>query len=153
GKPPIEHIIREFQISASAAFVPMAKSPVIGDQQLQLRDFKDLKRTANANPYRGPISGRANRETRDLIAPCRASGLRCPLIIPTFNGSDIEKSDERPVDHAVPTHADVWLRNDVANQNQRMFVADFTRDDVGAGFTNKLLARLGRYSKYSGFGG
>jgi hypothetical protein len=152
GDSPIDTIVREFQIAASSANLATSKLPARTDQQLAKRDFRDLMRILNPEPYTGVISGRANRETRRLIAAWKTGGLRNPLVITAFSSGDIEP-DELPAAAAEPAITDVWLRDEVKDETKRMFAADFTRVDAPAQFGNKDLERLGYFTPYELFGG
>lgn len=152
GSLLLEQVIREFQISAARPVAATARTPVISPQQLALRHFGDLKATVNLAVYSGPVSGRANQNTRRAIRAWAASGQRCPLLITAYRAVDLD-TNERPQAGAVPVHADLWSRKETTSPQLRMFAADFTRLAPGLPLTNAELELIGYYQPYLKTGG
>lgn len=143
----LEQVIREFQISASGPIAATARKQAISPQQLALRHFGDLMATANQAVYSGPVSGRANQDTRRVMQAWAASGQRCPLLITAYHADDLDTS-ERPRLGAVPIYADLWSRKETISPTLRMFAADFTRLAPGLPLTQAELELIGYYSPY-----
>lgn len=148
----LEQIIREFQIYAARPITATARTPEISPEQLALRHFRDLQATASQAVYSGPVSGRANQETRRTIQAWAANGQRCPLLITAYRDVDLDRN-ERPQAGAVPVHADLWSRKETTSPALRMFAADFTRLDPGRTLNEAELEPIGYYSPYSSAGG
>lgn len=147
----LDHMIREFQIAAAGAFVATARFATTSDAQLRQRDFRDLRQIANARPYIGPMSGRANYDTRGAIADWSTRGLRNPHVIAAFAGGDVVRG--RPTATAVAAIADVWKRQDTQDASLRMFAANFSKASAAGGINNATLEPVGRYAAYRAFGG
>ena len=147
GLMPIEAVVREFQIAASAGVVATAKDPEAPADQLSTRDFRDLVALANGAQYQGPISGRANQETRRLIREWSHLKQRSPLIISAYSGLSDAKL-EVPKGKAAD-YADLWRRKETENNKLRMFAADFTRLRPGAGLDEGGLEFIGYYGPYN----
>ncbi|PSS58942.1 hypothetical protein [Pseudomonas sp. BBP2017] len=149
GNMPIEAVVREFQIAASARVVAKAKDPEASVDQLAERDFRDLVAVANGAHYKGPISGRANQETRRLIREWARLGQRSPLIIAAYSGlsdAKLEVPNGKAADHA-----DLWRRKETEDNKLRMFAADFTRLRPGVGLDENGLELIGYYGPYDEF--
>lgn len=144
GKMPIEAILREFQIAASSEQVATAKAGV-GVDQLARRDFRDLVATNNQAQYKGPISGRANQETRKCINDWGERRQRSPVLIPAFEW-DETKTGIAPGE--VATITDLWTRKETEDTALRMFAADFTRIAPGASLDESGLQPIGNYTIY-----
>lgn len=146
GMMPIEAVLREFQIAASAPIAAAASSNAIAAAQLASRDFRDLVATANAARYDGPISGRANQATRRLIADWTRLGQRSPLIIAAFDGLD--DSNLKVPQGTAAVHNDLWRRKETEDNRLRMFAADFSELPPGATLDESRLELLGYYGPY-----
>src|SRR5690606_25927918 len=109
------------------------------------RDFRTLRAAANTNRYEGPVSGRANRETRKLLKVWKVEGLRSPIIIAPFRKADVG-SDGKLAAGAIPIEPDIWLRNEFTGTLPRVFAADVRNSPVGQGLTSAQLAPLGSYT-------
>lgn len=143
----LEQVIREFQISAARPIAATARNQVISLQQLALRHFGDLQATANQAVYSGPVSGRANQDTRRVIRAWASSGQRCPLLITAYRAADLD-ANERPQAGAVPVLADLWSRKETTDRELRMFAADFTRLVPGHTLSENELELIGYYASY-----
>lgn len=143
----LEQVIREFQIYAARPIAATARTLEISPEQLRLRHFGDLQATANQANYSGPVSGRANQDTRRAIQAWAARGQRCPLLITAYRAADLD-ANERPQAGAVPVHADLWSRKETTYPTLRMFAADFTRLAPGLPLTEAELELIGYYSPY-----
>lgn len=143
-KLSLEQTLREFQISAASKIVAGKLGVNISEEQLALRQFKDLVAVQNMNPYSGAISGRANQKTRELIAQWAKDGLRCPLLIVAYNASDLD-GEEYPLPIASPVHHDLWGRYETRDETLRVFAADFTRLLVGGTLTETSLEQIGSF--------
>lgn len=150
GVMPLEGLIREFQIAASAAVVATAKNKQIDAAQLGRRDFRDLIAVANGARYSGPISGRANAATRRRLGDWSALGQRSPLLIPAFSWP---KGKTRLAADDVPVLPDLWARKETNDTSLRMFCADFTRAKPGAALSVDELQLVGDHHLTKRFDG
>ena len=156
---PVEQVVREFQICAKAPVVAEASNPAQTPAQLALRDFSDLVSVANRHRYTGPVSGRANLETRKLIDAWAQSSQRCPVVMPAWATKDLDASDT-PKAGTIATHNDVWARREPPSETKQpripparpkfiVFCADFTQTNPGTTLSAGDLVRVG-YNKHFG---
>lgn len=151
GNMPIEAVVREFQIAASAPVVARAKNSLATDDQLAKRDFRDLIAVHNQALYKGPISGRANQQTRRLIGEWTQHKQRSPLIIAAYSG--LKDANLKVPKNKDAHHADLWRRKETEDSGLRMFAADFTRLSPGQTLDEDGLELIGHYSPYKRTGG
>lgn len=151
GRTALHVVLREFQIAAAAEYVAQGKPGVV-DAQLAHRDFRDLIRVPNTDRYAGPISGRANFRTRTLIGVWEANRWRSPLILAAFARASVEP-DGLPRAGVPSANADIWGRFETTDETQRIFAADFSRDDGPPIYDHKDLEFLGRYHVWPDSGG
>jgi len=141
GEVSLEAVIREFQIAAAGKIVAQGK-PGVSREQLARRDYRDLLAVNNEPPYYpGPISGMANLLTLEMIGLWESNGWRSPLLIVVHKSEIIDES-------SIPVIADVWAREEVRENNYRMFAADLTRIKLGKGLDHAQLELIGYYAIY-----
>lgn len=101
-----------------------------------------------ANRYTGHISGVLNPETLAAIEHWKASNWRCPVVI---NACHLTASGRK----ITVVAENVWLHTDykVSSNNVGFFSHDFTNRYVNVGKRTDGSVLLGRYQKYSTYGG
>jgi Putative peptidoglycan binding domain len=112
---PVEWAVREFQAYAKMDFVAQ-EVPVTATSPTRYVDR--LIQVANAHPYRGPVSGLANADTRRLLQHWLANRWRCPLVIEAWNMSGGARTSLQA--------ENLWLHNDVPAAASRMYARDFS---------------------------
>lgn len=147
GLTPPDHMVREFQIAASGPRVATSANPMPQDR-LDLRQFADLRAVDNADLYSGPVSGRPNQRTRELLRTWENHGYRSPLIIGAFDSAQLDPAG-KPLAGPLAGNADLWGREDLMATRPRVFAADFTRTDLA---TDRIglsdLDAIGQFSKW-----
>jgi hypothetical protein len=149
GGTPLDHSVREFQISAAGANVATLIDPATTPAQVALRQFADLRRADNDDRYVGPISGRPNQRTRELLQTWSRLGYRSPLIIGAFDAGQLD-ANGRPTAGPLTGHADLWGREDLTDEGPRVFAADFARSGLA---TDRIglsdLDAIGTYATFA----
>jgi murein DD-endopeptidase MepM/ murein hydrolase activator NlpD/peptidoglycan hydrolase-like protein with peptidoglycan-binding domain len=114
--------VREFQLHAKLPRVARDdREP--GQPQDAKPYVEHLKSVPNDSPYRGPISGVANRRTRRLVKHWLQERWRCPVVIGAYK---VRKPGEPPDGPAEKGMENIWLHHDVKDRNLRMYAHDFS---------------------------
>ncbi len=114
----LELAVRELQLSAKlpklAAQIRVGAWQFWGD---------GLDQVDNAGPYRGPVSGTVNADTRALIQVWRESHLRCPIVL---EARALDKKGRYTLPYYPGNGDNLWRADQLTDATPRVFARDFS---------------------------
>jgi hypothetical protein len=107
--------VREFQIYAKMANVAQEGAP---GPSAPNRYVDRLSQVANSARYAGPVSGVVNAATRTALQLWKTNRWRCPVVVEAWNMSGSARASLHT--------ANLWRKDDVANNGPRIYARDFS---------------------------